>query len=102
VERGEELCIFYGHRLWFELEGLDAPGPFDPSDDGPSLLENELDALPHMNDEEWSEEDEPENLYDGKPTDILTEDELPFERIKTIPDEIEEETLESIQTGKAL
>ncbi|KAJ7857724.1 hypothetical protein B0H14DRAFT_3108151 [Mycena olivaceomarginata] len=83
VEPGEELCIYYGSTLWFDLA--------DPAvaSDTPDELERRvgrpvLFPVPPF--------------FRGAVDDILPEEELPFERFKPPP---EEETADSIRTIQA-
>jgi tRNA-specific adenosine deaminase 3 len=79
VEEGEEMCIFYGHKLWFEPAGLRTAvtTTSEEENDGWGGLFGVLDS---NNDDE-----------------VVKEEDLPFEKLKPPP---EEETLESIRTGK--
>ncbi|KAJ7644063.1 cytidine deaminase-like protein [Roridomyces roridus] len=80
IEPDEELCIYYGHNLWFDPAGAKAAVPKD-----------ELDA------DGWGGLT---NLQPEIPSDdaIVPEEDLPFERFKPPP---EEETAESIRTVQA-
>ena len=89
IEPGEELCIFYGHKLWFSLSSdVDrAPSPSPTVDDG-------WGGLASINDDC---EEEARNPYiDGDPNETIPEHELPFTRFKLPP---EEEEPGSIRTG---
>ncbi|KAF9468546.1 cytidine deaminase-like protein [Collybia nuda] len=91
IEPDEELCIFYGHNLWFRpVESLTSIGPA---------------AMPQEDEDEWgglSALDEvtgPAERYtpfqDGDPDEIIPDDDLPLVRFKPPP---EEETMESVMT----
>lgn len=93
IKPDEELCIFYGHKLWFDpvnvIETIE-PQP---------LLEQHshsgfLDILATDN-----EAYEIEPLGPGDPNDILESDALPFVWKKLQIDE-EEETIENVRTSK--
>ncbi|KAF8916980.1 cytidine deaminase-like protein [Mucidula mucida] len=81
IESGQELCIFYGHPLWFS----DANGS---SQNGADVAaeDDEFSALPMIF--------ESENNAD----DIVAEDDLPFTRLKPPP---EEEDMTSIRKAHA-
>ncbi|KAI0084800.1 cytidine deaminase-like protein [Irpex rosettiformis] len=89
----EELCIFYGHSLWFQA--VDIPN---------TVLAEEAP------DDEWGGlsrlqgEDEDDiydvSLTDGDPDDLILEHNLPFTRLKLIDDEAEDE-LSAVQTEPA-
>lgn len=87
IDVDEELCIFYGHKLWFEpLDTIGVASVVDSEHEdgdswgGLSAVENEY-------------EDQEENV---DPDEIVDEDSLPFTRFKPPPDE---EDLDSIRTG---
>ena len=88
VEPGEELCIFYGHHLWFTpAESSSTPSVIqeDAVDDGWGGLSSV--GFPVL----------PRNPFsEGEPNEILPEDDLPFIRVKPPP---QEEEMETIQTG---
>lgn len=96
VEPDEELCIFYGHKLWFDA--IDAgpsyvPVPSQEPDDGWGGLGPLTDTVEGP----YSDEDEP--VADDNPDEIILEENLPFTRVRITPDDEEEETLESIRTS---
>jgi len=74
IAEGDELCIFYGHNLWFEAIGL------------------------HMSSASTPVMQEPDDGWGGlsQLDDVISEGELPFKRLRPPP---EEETLETIKTG---
>ncbi|KAE9404000.1 cytidine deaminase-like protein [Gymnopus androsaceus JB14] len=86
VDVDEELCIFYGHKLWFKpIEAI--PSAVDPeSEDGWGGLSTV----------ETDEQDE--HREDVDPDEIVDDDSLPFTRFKPPPDE---EDLESVRTVPA-
>ncbi|SJL07375.1 uncharacterized protein ARMOST_10722 [Armillaria ostoyae] len=73
---GEELCIFYGHNLWFQPVESDS----------------------HPTEESEAEEPLPMSANSQSHDDIVAEDNLPFFKIKPPPDE---EDLASIRTIQA-
>ncbi|KAG1872322.1 hypothetical protein DFJ58DRAFT_761007 [Suillus subalutaceus] len=94
VNPEEELCIFYGHRLWFNLvgtaENLKPQVCLDQSDQSEFLDILAID----------SEVDEVEPWDTGDPNDILEGEALPFTWKKLQIDE-EEESMEDIRTIQA-
>lgn len=96
IRQDEELCIFYGHKLWFQ--NTDAPPIVDEvadPDDGWAGLSglggDEQHNSPTL---EWS-------LLEGRPDDVVHVDDLPFTRIKLTPDDEEEDEPDAVRTGKA-
>ncbi|KAG6890802.1 hypothetical protein C0995_003235 [Termitomyces sp. Mi166 len=89
----EELCIFYGHSLWFKPAGVSEKAAFLPESDtedgwgGLSAVGESADPMP-------SQEESP--FEKGDPDEIISEEKLPFTRYKLPP---EEEDLDSIRTG---
>ncbi|KAF9021076.1 cytidine deaminase-like protein [Hymenopellis radicata] len=80
IESGQELCIFYGHQLWFaDANGSSQNGAHVSEDD-------EFSALPMIIENE------------NNPEDIVAEADLPFTRLKPPP---EEEDMASIRTVHA-
>ncbi|TDL23140.1 hypothetical protein BD410DRAFT_747098 [Rickenella mellea] len=82
IEADEELCIFYGHKLWFHLAGQPSSAVALREKDG------------YENDDSLGGLDILQDIYcgsnpfkDGDPSDILQENELPFERIRVIPED---------------
>ncbi|KIK69616.1 hypothetical protein GYMLUDRAFT_236120 [Collybiopsis luxurians FD-317 M1] len=77
INEDEELCIFYGHKLWFDpvdtAVSAEAPEP----EDG------------------WGGLSAVRNNGDSDPDEIVAEQSLPFTRLKPPP---EEEDLESVRT----
>lgn len=88
----EELCIFYGHKLWFEdvnaaQESSSAAVEADDLWGGLAAVSG-FDAAADESEEE-----------DGDSSTPVTEEDLPFVRVRITPDEEEEEDLESVRTG---
>ena len=105
---GEELCIFYGHRLWFDP--VDAADRAEPCAD-PLLSgtpENPWGALPRVDDGDDDNRGEgPSGLdavvdafADGDPDEVVPEEELPFKRLKLTPEEEEEEEMDAVRRGE--
>ena len=88
VGPGEELCIFYGHHLWFtpaESSSIPTVNQED-IDDGWGGLSSVKDCLLFP----------PNPFSEGDPNQIIPEDDLPFITVKPPP---QEEEMETIQTG---
>ncbi|KAF9454762.1 cytidine deaminase-like protein [Macrolepiota fuliginosa MF-IS2] len=93
IEPGEELCIFYGHKLWFSPAGAtaenDADGIFqeDHNDDG-------WGGLSTVDYDESVESTSPINPFaGGDPDELVFEGDLPFTRHKLPPEEEEPDTV---------
>ncbi|KAJ7254369.1 hypothetical protein B0H12DRAFT_1219018 [Mycena haematopus] len=89
IEPDEELCIYYGSKLWFD--------PVEPSET----------SDPHENDDGWGglfsvDPDAAQSVlppfFHGSVLDVVPEEDLPFERSKAPP---EEETADTIRTVQA-
>ncbi|KAH9890049.1 hypothetical protein C8Q73DRAFT_149153 [Cubamyces lactineus] len=99
----EELCIFYGHKLWFN--------PVDAADcitsDGIDEREDGWGGLANLNEvDEESTMSQPEDWLfdrfgDGNPNDNVLEEELPFTRLKLTPEDVEEEDMDAIRKEDA-
>jgi len=85
VEPDEELCIFYGHQLWFD--NADAVA---------------CDSQIGQGDEDAAASQNP--FAEGNQTEVLPEDDLPFSRTNVVPDEdrIIEEDVDSIRKSPCL
>lgn len=94
IYEGEELCIFYGHNLWFTPAKISPEGCLEPeTDDG-------WGGLTAVGNDQQDEVVDISNPYtDGDPEAIISEEDLPFLRLKPAP---EEEDAQSIQTGACL
>ena len=94
IEESEELCIFYGHKLWFDAVGA---GPSEVQLDDPDDGWGGLSGV-GTTDGNQSELDRHISMYaDGDPQEIVSEDDLPFIRIKLYRDD-EEDELSAIRT----
>ncbi|KAF6757453.1 cytidine deaminase-like protein [Ephemerocybe angulata] len=93
IQPGEELCIFYGHNLWFTpSEGEKKKSDLDEPDDG-------WGGLAAVGEDENTDSTILQNPFKGgNPDDIIPDESLPFIRFKPPP---EEETAESIRTIEA-
>ena len=88
IEESEELCIFYGHKLWFDAVGA---GPSEVQLDDPDDGWGGLSGV-GTTDGNQSELDRHISMYaDGDPQEIVSEDDLPFIRIKLYRDDEEDE-----------
>ncbi|KZT27392.1 hypothetical protein NEOLEDRAFT_1088973 [Neolentinus lepideus HHB14362 ss-1] len=96
IQPDEELCIFYGHKLWFEnAEGVSTlltPASDLAEDDG-------MGGLSGISAEEEENEEDMFAFPDGDPSDAIDEADLPFERLKLFEDP-EEEAVEQVRTTK--
>ena len=88
----EELCIFYGHKLWFEDANAAQSSSADPID-----ADDSWGGLGAMSGPDATGDESEE---DGDPSALVAEDDMPFTRVRITPDELEEEDMESIRTGK--
>ncbi|TFK81833.1 hypothetical protein K466DRAFT_666881 [Polyporus arcularius HHB13444] len=102
----EELCIFYGHKLWFDpVDAADRSEPCsEHMDDSP---DDPWSALPSVDDEDDKEEG-PSTLgaifdvfTDGDPDEVVPEEELPFRRLKLTPEDEEEEEMDAVRREDA-
>lgn len=95
----EELCIFYGHKLWFDPVDATATdyagaGIDEEMDDGWGGLAS-LDGV-----DDGGTLDELFNGFEnGSPEEIVLEDALPFTRLKLTPEDEEEEDMDAIRKG---
>ena len=101
----EELCIFYGHKLWFDpvdaADGTEAV-PVEEPDDGWGGLGGVGDAGGGF------DEDTKDSLdvliaafADGDPEQVVPEEELPFRRLKLTPED-EEEDVDAVRKGACI
>ena len=99
VQPGEELCIFYGHKLWFTPTEASISNPV--SEVAEEIEDDGWGGLSLVGSGDGRTPGGPlENPYkDGSPDEIIAEEELPFTRYKLPP---EEETPDSIRTGWSL
>ncbi|EIW51246.1 uncharacterized protein TRAVEDRAFT_137698, partial [Trametes versicolor FP-101664 SS1] len=97
----EELCIFYGHKLWFDpvdATATDYAGAEidEEMDDGWGGLAS-LDGV-----DDGGTLDELFNGFEnGSPEEIVLEDALPFTRLKLTPEDEEEEDMDAIRKEEA-
>jgi hypothetical protein len=88
IQPDEELCIFYGHRLWFDP--VDGPPCRDPD------LDENTDPWGGLADIQGHTDDDDVSASASK--DIVAEDDLPF-TWKKLALEKEEEQLSDIELG---
>ncbi|EIN12900.1 hypothetical protein PUNSTDRAFT_82368 [Punctularia strigosozonata HHB-11173 SS5] len=93
IDLDEELCIFYGHKLWFK------PVDSDSSTLEEDQEENIWEAMAGMVLKDDQEKVNP--WANGDPCDPIPDEELPLERIRSSPEELEEEDEASIHTMDA-
>ena len=90
IEPGDEMCIFYGHTLWFD----------------PVSSSGRCQVLNEENDDQWggltrvSDDVDIGRFSDSDPVEIIPVQDLPFIRVKVTRDEDEEEDLSTVQTSK--
>ncbi|KAF9046419.1 hypothetical protein BJ165DRAFT_1471541 [Panaeolus papilionaceus] len=89
IEQGEELCIFYGHNLWFSDADCDGNfnRPHSPADDiwgGLSAL-TDSDPSPIVN-----------PYIEGDQEEVIPEEDLPFIRYKLPPEEEEPGSIRTV------
>lgn len=91
IDSQEELCIFYGHDLWFEPLSISPPAvtqeQTDDSWGGLYAITNEAEESPARY----------PSFTDGNSSEIISVEELPFTRLKVAGDDDE---LDGIQTSK--
>lgn len=90
----EELCIFYGHSLWFQPTDVHSDIITEEAPD------DEWGGLSRLQDLQDEEEEDPyvTSILEGDPNELISEEDLPFTRLKLIDDEAEDE-LSAVQTG---
>lgn len=95
----EEMCIFYGHKLWFDpVDAADnvLVEPKEEQDDG-------WGGLTGVEDQDIESEGALTVLdafSDGDPNEVIPEEQLPFKRIRLTPDEEEEEDMDAVRRGE--
>ncbi|PFH53928.1 hypothetical protein AMATHDRAFT_72953 [Amanita thiersii Skay4041] len=90
IEPEEELCIYYGHRLWFNSNVSHPVSNAAPSSENTNIWE-ELSAMGSIVDD-----DSP--YLNGDASEAISDDDLPFTRYKLSADE---EDPDSVQTVHA-
>ena len=88
IEESEELCIFYGHKLWFDAVGA---GPSEVQLDDPDDGWGGLSGVGTTDDSQSVLDNHISMYADGDPQEIVSEDDLPFKRIKLYRDDEEDE-----------
>ncbi|KAH9911503.1 uncharacterized protein B0H18DRAFT_892713 [Fomitopsis serialis] len=97
IQEGDELCIFYGHKLWFDA--VDA-APTEPPAEDPDDGWGGLAGIEHDQTEISPLDRQILQYADGNPQSVIAEDELPFTRIKLVRDD-EEDELSAVITQPA-
>ncbi|CCL98406.1 uncharacterized protein FIBRA_00403 [Fibroporia radiculosa] len=94
IEQEEELCIFYGHKLWFDaVDG-------EPLELSENALNDGWDGLCPVGGDVNGFEDELQRFTEGCLDELVQEESLPFVRMKVVVDD-NEDTVETVQTGEA-
>lgn len=97
IDAGEELCIYYGHNLWFDPVCSSHSNSPQPPDEAPDDGWGGLSFIDIVDEEITLR---PENglltYSEGDPEEFIPEEDLPYTRFRPAP---EEETLDEIQTG---
>lgn len=105
----EELCIFYGHKLWFDPVDA-ADGAVEAADEQSDDGWGGLVAVRGDDDGEGEGEGEKTNPLDslfspfdasedGDPGEVVPEEKLPFRRLKLTPEEEDEEEMNAVRKG---
>ncbi len=94
----EELCIFHGHKLWFD--------PVDATDMD-DLPDVPWCALPNVAEEDDKDEgpstlDMFDVFSNGDPDEVLPEEELPFRRLELTLEDEEEAEMDAVWRGEYL
>ena len=96
------MCIFYGHKLWFEdadpvAQADENAASSSCRDDGWAGLAGmaDLDSTVPPGDADITEWP----LLQGDPDNLIPEAQLPFKRLKLLDDE-EEDVVEAVRLGK--
>ena len=90
IHEGDELCIFYGHNLWFKPADLEPEiCVSEEKDDGWGGLsavetDEDIERLP--------------GFLDGPLDEIISDEQLPFVRMKLQEDDAEDD-VDSVHTG---
>lgn len=93
IHSEDELCIFYGHRLWFDPVASVRPQPSEETED-------EWGGLSSVADNIGVDQPGCPSFLDGNPDEIVSDEDLPFVRVKVSQDEDEEEELSAVRTCK--
>lgn len=93
IHEGDELCIFYGHKLWFEDADAEvAASSVDEHDDG-------WGGLSSVDNDNETDSDTLPTWLGGPDAGIVPEDQLPFVRLKLVDDEAEDQ-VENVRAGE--
>ncbi|KAI0769853.1 hypothetical protein C8Q74DRAFT_853218 [Fomes fomentarius] len=103
----EELCIFYGHKLWFDPVDA-ADGAVEAADEQPDDGWGGLVAMKGDDDGEGEMTNPLDSLFslfdasdDGDTGEVVPEEKLPFRRLKLTPEEEEEEEMNIVRKEDA-
>lgn len=88
IQEDEELCIFYGHNLWFTPLGSSSNSTQIDGGDVDDAWGGLLDLSDVSN-----------PFSEGNPREIMVESDLPFLRTKVIPDDENEDVEGSVRTS---
>lgn len=91
IQEDEELCIFYGHNLWFTPLGSSSNSTQIDGGDVDDAWGGLLDLSDVSN-----------PFSEGNPREIMVESDLPFLRTKVIPDDENENVEGSVRTSGCL
>ncbi|KAI0669195.1 cytidine deaminase-like protein [Trametes maxima] len=96
----EELCIFYGHKLWFDpVDAVDNTTVVpDERDDGWGGLASLNEGV---SDHEASLWDLYNQFQEGESGEDVPEEQLPFTRLKLTPEDEEEEDMDAVRKEDA-
>ena len=89
------MCIFYGRNLWFLPEGAD--GDAIVRDSPVAEVVDGWASLPTI--DISADDTHARHVLEGDPSEIVSEQDLPFTRVKIIPDDEEEEEPSAIRTS---
>lgn len=92
VHPDEELCIFYGHRLWF-TDASERSAIEPTTNTNLTALDDGFGWLRLVHPEDPKEVVNP--YLDGDGNDIIPDDQLPFARTNVMPDTEEDEDVAS-------
>jgi tRNA-specific adenosine deaminase 3 len=96
IDIGEELCIFYGHNLWFEPVGFPVQNSMTAETDD----NDGWGSISLVEDVAGETNAKCDPILDGDPSDMISEQDLPFTRVKLWTDD--EDELSSIRTSPYL
>jgi tRNA-specific adenosine deaminase 3 len=98
VEPDEELCIFYGSNLWFNPAEAQISDGLVFSDT--ELVDDGWGGLSAVAGEAEASSSNYVPKDTSDPNEVVSDEDLPFTRVKLTSDEDDEETLEAVRTGE--